>query len=42
MGDLPLDHKGIKLIDTLLKGNDQSILTITLPLELAGECSPEG
>lgn len=32
----------IELVETLLKGNDQCTLTITLPLELAGECSPKG
>lgn len=31
----------IEHVETLLKGNDQCTLTITLPLELAGECSPE-
>jgi effector-binding domain-containing protein len=32
----------IEHVETLLRGNDQCTLTITLPLELAGECSPEG
>ena len=32
----------IEHIETLLRGNDQCTLTITLPLELAGECLPEG
>ena len=32
----------IENVETLLKGNDQCTLTITLPLELAGECSPKG
>ena len=32
----------IEHVETLLKGNDQCTLTITLPLELAGECSTEG
>jgi effector-binding domain-containing protein len=27
-------------VETLLRGNDQCTLTITLPLELAGECAP--
>jgi hypothetical protein len=31
----------IEHVETLLKGNDQCTLTITLPLELAGEYSPE-
>jgi effector-binding domain-containing protein len=31
----------IEHVETLLKGHDQCTLTITLPLELAGECSPE-
>lgn len=31
----------IEHVETLLKGNDQCTLTITLPLELVGECSPE-
>jgi effector-binding domain-containing protein len=31
----------IEHVETLLRGNDQCNLTITLPLELAGECSPE-
>ncbi len=31
----------IEHVETLLRGNDQCTLTITLPLELAGECSPE-
>lgn len=31
----------IKHVETLLRGNDQCTLTITLPLELTGECSPE-
>lgn len=30
----------IEHVETLLKGNDQCTLTITLPLELAGECLP--
>jgi hypothetical protein len=30
----------IEHVETLLRGNDQCMLTITLPLELAGECSP--
>ena len=30
----------IEHVETLLRGNDQCTLTITLPLELAGECSP--
>jgi hypothetical protein len=30
----------IEHVETLLKGNDQCTLTITLPLKLAGECSP--
>jgi effector-binding domain-containing protein len=32
----------ISHVETLLKGNNQCTLTITLPLELSGECSPEG
>jgi hypothetical protein len=32
----------IEHVETLLKGNDQCTLTITLPLELLGECSPGG
>jgi len=31
----------IEHVETLLKGNDQCTFTITLPLELAGECLPE-
>jgi hypothetical protein len=31
----------IEQVETLLRGNDQCAFTITLPLELAGECSPE-
>ena len=31
----------IEHVETVLKGNDQCTLSITLPLELAGECSPE-
>lgn len=31
----------IEHVETLLRGNDQCTLTITLPFELAGECSPE-
>jgi hypothetical protein len=31
----------IEHVETLLKGNDQCTLTITLPLELAGVCLPE-
>ena len=31
----------IEHVETLLKGNDQCTLTITLPLDLAGECSPK-
>ncbi|MBN2549823.1 MAG: hypothetical protein JXB15_11735 [Anaerolineales bacterium] len=31
----------IEHVETLLRGNDQCTLTITLPVELAGECSPE-
>ena len=31
----------IKYVETLLRGNDQCSFTITLPLELAGEYSPE-
>jgi effector-binding domain-containing protein len=31
----------IEHVETLLRGNDQCTLTITLPLELVGECSPE-
>jgi effector-binding domain-containing protein len=30
----------IEHVETLLRGNDQCTLTITLPLKLAGECSP--
>ena len=30
----------IEHVETLLRGNDQCTLTITLPLELKGECSP--
>ena len=30
----------IEHVETLLRGNDQCTLTITLPLELSGECSP--
>lgn len=30
----------IEHVETLLRGNDQCTLTITLPLELNGECSP--
>jgi hypothetical protein len=32
----------IELVETLLKGNDQCTLAMTLPLDLAGDCSPEG
>lgn len=32
----------IEQVETLLKGNDQCTFTITLPLELAGDCFPEG
>jgi hypothetical protein len=32
----------IEHVETLLRGNDQCTLTITLPLELSGECAPEG
>jgi hypothetical protein len=32
----------IEHVETLLKGNDVCTLTIALPLELAGECLPEG
>ncbi len=32
----------IEHVETLLKGNDQCTLTITLPLELAGDFYPEG
>jgi hypothetical protein len=32
----------IEHVETLLNGNDQCTLTITLPLELAGDCLPEG
>jgi hypothetical protein len=32
----------IEHVETLLRGNDQCTLTITLPLELDGECAPEG
>lgn len=31
----------IEHVETLLRGNDQCTLTITLPLQLSGECSPE-
>ena len=31
----------IEHVETLLKGNDQCTLTITLPLALEGECEPE-
>ena len=31
----------IEHVETLLRGNDQCTFTITLPLELTGECSPE-
>jgi hypothetical protein len=31
----------IEHVETLLKGNNQCTLTITLPFELGGECSPE-
>ena len=31
----------IEHVETLLRGNDQCTLTITLPLELDGECAPE-
>lgn len=31
----------IEQVETLLKGHDQCTMMITLPLELAGECSPE-
>ena len=31
----------IEQVETLLRGNDQCTFTITLPLELEGECSPE-
>jgi hypothetical protein len=31
----------IEHVETLLRGNDQCTLTITLPLELSGECTPE-
>ena len=31
----------IEHVETLLRGNDQCTLTITLPLELDGECLPE-
>jgi effector-binding domain-containing protein len=31
----------IEHVETLLRGNDQCTLTITLPLELSGECVPE-
>lgn len=31
----------IAYLETLLRGNDQCIFTITLPFELSGECSPE-
>lgn len=32
----------IEHMETLLRGNDQCTLIIILPLELTGECSPEG
>ncbi len=32
----------IEHVETLLKGHDQCTLTIALPLELTGECAPEG
>ncbi len=31
----------IEQVETLLKGHDQCTMTITLPLKLTGECSPE-
>ncbi len=31
----------IEHVETLLRGNDQCTLTISLPLDLTGECSPE-
>jgi hypothetical protein len=31
----------IEHVETLLKGNDQCTLSITLPLELTGECTPD-
>jgi effector-binding domain-containing protein len=31
----------IEHVETLLKGNDQCTLAITLPLEISGECSPD-
>ena len=31
----------IEHVETLLRGNDQCTMTITLPLELDGECAPE-
>ena len=31
----------IEHVETLLKGNDQCTLTITLPLSLSGECTPD-
>jgi hypothetical protein len=31
----------IEHVETLLRGNDQCTLSITLPFELTGECSPE-
>jgi len=31
----------IEHVETLLKGNDQCTMTITLPFELKGECSPD-
>jgi hypothetical protein len=31
----------IQYLETLLRGNDQCMFTITLPLELPGECLPE-
>jgi hypothetical protein len=30
----------IEHVETLLRGHDQCTLTITLPLELSGECAP--
>lgn len=32
----------IEHVETLLRGNDQCTLTITLPLDLEGVCTPEG
>jgi len=32
----------IEHVETLLRGNDQCTMTITLPMELSGECSPVG